>query len=734
SAHLLPPGPAAGPTALSAAPPPPAPPDTLTDLRALLDTGAVLQDRNGDGVVDFLAGRILVGPSASEAEVVAAANVAARLGFETSASDLALLGRAGSRQVQADPVVLVGTGAVDAQGVPVDGRDLTRGLAPGEGALVHLPAGGGLESGGVAVVGYDATGLLAGAAYLSGRYPSVWGVEGTVWVDAVAGVEAFVEAAGLEGAVVLDRIVVAHGEPGVARARVTVRATDAAAFERLIDAFRGAAPDSAASGEEAAPAPDTAAPRIDTAAAAPGDTAGAPPAGAGAEGAGDADQAGQDVPDSPADLVPRDVHRLDVRVVGPDGSRTVPLLPPESWETRGDAASPAGPDVDFSLADVYSVGGLYRDTNRDLVPDETAAYLSVSGADAPGPLADLATRIGLETAGVRLPLARVAGQEDDPEAEGFPVLIGTDHYRIRRLGAEGELAGRVAIVGEEGTGEPGAGGPPGASGASGRAGEGFVQLVDGVFGRGEADERRNGMVVGGADADGLAAALDWLARRAPWLWTHGKGEFRLADAATQVRRFFQVREAPGQLALALAKLGAWMDRRVEAGDPPARVEVELAALEAPEGLDELARTVVRERFPDADVTVRTWPTGFGVGDTVFVQEWELPWEVDEVRGVLRREVYPEVDGATPLRVEVRVSEPPEVRQALAAEIRAALEERGAADPEVVVLNAYKQGYSWIVDHVLPRLRGTPVGSIDVTYHTLEESEEIRWQTIAAETR
>jgi hypothetical protein len=85
-------------------------------------------------------------------------------------------------------------------------------------------------------------------------------------------------------------------------------------------------------------------------------------------------------------------------------------------------------------------------------------------------------------------------------------------------------------------------------------------------------------------------------------------------------------------------------------------------------------------------------------------------------------------------VEIRVSEPPEIRSALEEEIRRELA-AGARRPATVhVLSAYKQGYSWIVDVLLPRLRELPVAAIDFTYHTLEESEEIRWQTIAAETR
>jgi len=698
----------------------PAAAPTLHDLRSVLDTGVVIQDRNRDRVADFLEVRILLGPQPAAEDVAAAANLAARLGYETSATNLGLAGRAGTREIHRAPVILVGAGAVDAAGVAGGAAALREGLAPGQGMVAHLPPVGAFRAGALALVGYDASGLLAISAYLSGRYPGVWAPDGVVWREVAEKVETFASERDLGGGgVLLDRFVVDGSRPGVVRARVTLPVEGAEALGRAVAAFSGK-DTLAASGEGA----DRPAVEPQAAATLPPDTTVADTTVADTTEAGS--RSGRR-PTALTDLEFRALHRLDVRIQGPDSTHTVTLRPREPWEIRADGAFRAGADARFSLPDLYRVGGLFRDTNRDLVPDETAAYLSVSGSVMPGAtvsgagalgaaegaagagngllgsVVDLATRIGLETAGIRLPLARVEAQEDDPTAFGFPVLLGRNHYQIRRLEEDGKLPATEV-------------GP----------GVGFVQFVEKAFGE------RNALAVGGGDDAGFAAATDWMARRAPYLWNHGKGEYRLADAETEVRRFLQARGGAGQAALALAKLGSWMDRMAD--EPPARIEVELAALEAPEGLAAVAERVVRERFPEAEVAVRTWPTGFGVGDTVFVQDWELPWEVDEVREILARDVYPSVRPGAPAAVEVRVSEPPEIRGALEQEIREELARRGAGSATVHVLSAYKQGYSWIVDVLLPRLRGLPVGAIDLTYHTLEESEEVRWQTIAAETR
>ena len=66
------------------------PPIPSADLATLFAPGGLLQDRNGDGVIDFVNARVVLGERPSAADVSAAADVAARLGFETMAMNLPL--------------------------------------------------------------------------------------------------------------------------------------------------------------------------------------------------------------------------------------------------------------------------------------------------------------------------------------------------------------------------------------------------------------------------------------------------------------------------------------------------------------------------------------------------------------------------------------------------------------------------------------------------------------------
>ncbi len=664
-----------------------------TDLAGLFSEGRILRDLSGDGVVDALSVRIVVPDRPDATSATVAVNLAARFGFETSATSLGLVTPLSSLGTPDVPVVFVGAAVAEAAGALASASDLLDGTAPGEGLVLHLPAGSALPAGGIVLAGHDATGLLAVGDYVAGRLPEIWGVEGDGWADVADAIDGFVSArGGGPAATVVERIVVDAGRPGVSRAQARVVLSPEVDVDGVEAPLRGvgdAEPDST----EAAP------PSVET-------------------------------------LHFPDLHRLDVVLeAGPD-VRTVAVRPDEPWDTRKDGAWRPDSDTGFGLPELYEVDGLYRDTNRDLVPDEIEGYLSV-GADAdPARVGDLATRIGLEVAGLRAPLAVPARQSDDPGALGFPVVVGGEHPWLGRLLDQGDLPGW----------DPG-------------AGAGSIRLVESGF------AGRDGMVVAGGDRAGTDAALGWLAARAPYLRDADRGGYRLHDARTHARRTLQGRTAGGQAALALHKLDTWMRRLAEdgsmAGAPlppvvgdsastagqepsvgspasPSRIEVELAIETVEAGLEDVATDVVRARFPDAALDVRTWSTGFGVGDTIYARTFDLGWEVEDARALLERDVYPAVNRDSPVSVHLRVSEPPEIREALEAEIRSELVARGAPAIDVTVLSAYKQGYSWLVDDVLSRIRGldfgSGVGDIRVEYHTLQEADDVRWQTIAAETR
>ncbi|MCI0433304.1 MAG: hypothetical protein L0271_06615, partial [Gemmatimonadetes bacterium] len=647
------------------------------DLRNVFSAGWLIEDRNGDDVIDFVRGRIVLPAAATVADLVVAANIAARLGYETSGTDLDIATTdAGGPPAWNAPLVLIGANNALLARIPSPGAAAAGGLAPGEGEIRFITANAVARAGAVAITGGDATGLLAAGDWFSGRYPAVWSTRGPTFDSVAIRLGGFAAQSGAPAdSISIDRVVVRSGRPGVSRAAVTIVVTDTLAFDRLTAALRDdsssaqAVPDSARAAAQQAAA-DTTRARTRS---------------------------------RRADLLPADLHRLDVVVRSPTRADTVRITPDRPWPERDANPFAAPPSPDFSLADLFAVGGLYRDTNQDLLPDRTDAVLSVHGAHALAGLPQLALRAGLETAGMRFPFARVGGETDDPQAGGFPIVYGVDHYQTRRLLRERKLHG------------------------SPRAGEGFVEFVARAF------SGRHGLVITAGDASGLEAITGWVAGRLPYLHTWGKGQVRVDELQTDVRRFFQVRDASGQIAFALHKLDTWLDRL--AGSAIDSLAIDLDVRNAPDGLEAFIGRRVRQRFPGARVQVDAHTTGFGVGRTIFEQNISIPWEVDAFRTAFS-EVLPRFDESSRGRIEVRVSESPEVRARLTAEIRDQLGTRGIAGDafDVRVLSAYKQGYSWLYDAVLPRLRECDVQRIEIRYHTLADSREVRWQTVESPTR
>jgi hypothetical protein len=414
------------------------------------------------------------------------------------------------------------------------------------------------------------------------------------------------------------------------------------------------------------------------------------------------------------------VHAVTARLQAPDTTITVRTRPATPWESEAAPTPERSVERDVELHDLYTTDGLFQDTNHDFVPDDVAGFLSVDGAsEAPTALAALSMRLGLETAGMRFPLVRPAGVDAPPSQRGLPVFVGTDHPAVRDLQAQGRLPET----------------PLG-------AGEGALQVAPSGFAAPEAEDDAPALALHGGDAAGLRRLLDYTARGLPRLGGTGKNAFRLRRIDTDVRRFVQGKSPAGQVAAGLEKLDTWLarlDTTVARGDAPLdTIGVTLAADSLTPGLDRLIRQRVSDVYPNAAVGVATHPTGFGVGRPILDDTMQISWEGDTAWRLLRERVFPAVGPETEGTIRLRLSEGPDVRRRLERAMADSLAQRGAdtSAVDVTVLSAYKQGYSWLVDEVVPAVedQADAIERIRIRYHTLKEQDEVRWQLIHSPTR
>jgi len=414
------------------------------------------------------------------------------------------------------------------------------------------------------------------------------------------------------------------------------------------------------------------------------------------------------------------VHELAVMGGTPPVSAT--NTKPEALQPTPSAAPPgaaadsaegqaAGAPTRLDLATLYTSRGLFTGTPRMPVPSSLAARLYLPAGAAGIAMANLAARMGLEATGISLPLAAPAETAAERDVRSHAVLGGDSP--LARV-AEQKL--RSQYTGPAPAETPLA------------AGEGELRVVDDAFGR------RSAILARGDEA-GSVAALDLLSRHLPNLWDAGKQHLSIDEIRYDLHRFFSLRSGVGQAAAALYHLDRWMQ---EAGTGDAArmkdVKAEVYADLADPGLSDFVRQEIQRQWRVAapDVTVASLRAGtrccdkapalhyqgpvFHQAAPTFTEDLVIPWEGRRLLDAVRRASSGIAPGQE-VRLVARVSEGPAERRKLEEQLRDILTHAGAGAPHasVEVLCAYKQGYSWLMDEVVPALAKKPVASLRIDF-------------------
>src|SRR5262245_15308268 len=623
-------------------------------LTAIVGAHGLTRDTNGDGLDDVVAARVIVPASPTLGDAEAATNLAARLGYDTTGLTLPLVVRDSdvAQPASIGVPILVGRTNRFIQSL-IDAKTLDiAGLKPGQGLIVAVasPLGGG---DGLALVGGDDDGTVNAAVELAARLPRVWGMNG-ITLPAV-GEQALrhVRAHGVQARdAAVTSILVDSDKRGVARIalRITVPDADGPRAAKVFEELELA--------HRRGLEPRTlnftnvAATAIDIVAGA------------------------------------KAIAHTTVSRTGLNQRTLTPPIDPDELAAdspgdRGrpaDAAAGGAPARTFDLTNALSIDGWYGDAYTDLIPDRLDTTIVLGGAADSLPAAHIAARLGLETTGITLPLTRVADKVRTPEREQSPILVGRSNALIERLVKIGKA--RLDDL---------------------QPGEGAVQVVPRAFGNATAT------LVAGVDAAGTDAAAMYLARRVPYVWDNARGSISLGDAALQLNRFLQARTAAGQASQVDTELDALAadakDKTLESMD------VKLFVEQADPSLD----AYVTAKLQRAGIKVPVKVSSVGITDpvTVFDDTMQVPWEVDDFWAAFKSDVLPKVKRGSKVDLEARLSESPEIRRGLVEQARAQLAAAGAADPSVRVLSAYKQGYLWMTEQVIPALKGKGVRAIKV---------------------
>jgi hypothetical protein len=633
-------------------------------LSDLFKPGVALQDRNGDGAIDFVNARLVLPERPDPSEVAAAANIAARLGFETSAMDIPISTVRLKPDTAYEPFDggTIFVGAKSLASVELTGAALGVGtLKAGDGVVASFTAAGRPA---VAVLGGDEPGLNAAALMFAGHLPNVRDQKGPA-IDKIADeVKAFLGGKGLTAAsAVANSVFVRAGTAPLDGAERVVVSLQMASGGDVIKAQVALNQFKATSTRNPKRA-----------------------------------------------LSYDNIRSVQVRMRAP-GMGVVSVDLPRATGTEPAAAPqpPArrpggGAKENFDLSTFYSNDGALADSDNNLIPDRVDVVISADGDGTDG-IVDLGARLGLESTGIALPLAKTAKTITAPDGEPILVLAGTSHPIVDQLIRDKKWEA-----------------PPL------QPGEGLIQVVKKAFGE------KSALIVTGGDAAGVARAVKQLAETFPHIWQRGKDRPTLDDVEDEVRKFVAGRSPAGQAAIGLYKLQKLGDQLKDKQLASARVRmfVEKAA----DGFADVVRRDAASLFKVPSLNVEVQNLDVQKGRPIVTDDFEIPSEVDEFWTKLRAKVVPNLKKRPAVTVQARLSEPPEVRRQIEQQARAELIKAGADDKgtTVTILSAYKQGYSWLYDVVRPALAGKAIDRITIRFAEIGPPPGWKQQGMYAPTR
>src|ERR1700733_197096 len=185
-----------------------------TSIENIFQMGLMVQDTNDDQIADAICGHVIVPKSPSAAENTAAANFAARLGYESSALTLPLVVAATDQTGKSCPTekvnLWIGRETLAAGVATVADQEIAQ-FQIGEGGIFNV-------TGGLLIAGADPGGLLATADAYSARAPYQWSVQGEKLQGIARTINARLESQKVSATVELVGVTYQSGQPGIRRA------------------------------------------------------------------------------------------------------------------------------------------------------------------------------------------------------------------------------------------------------------------------------------------------------------------------------------------------------------------------------------------------------------------------------------------------------------------------------------------------------------------------------------
>lgn len=335
--------------------------------------------------------------------------------------------------------------------------------------------------------------------------------------------------------------------------------------------------------------------------------------------------------------------------------------------------SPRTPEVparDFDLLDFLSTRAAFSDSNGDGIADRINSKIILSPrADFPE-VHRLASRLVLQTAGGSFPLTYLDSEIEKPETLEAGLLIGEDNSLVQELLKTAKLT------------------PPELN-----ENQVLIQVVPKAF------NKSNAIAILGSDKTAMGNTLDYFSEVFPYLEVYREGTPQLKDIQAAWEEFLAGKQGSAEAYL-LNQLKDTVDRIKDKNLEHLRLTFFLPQKQAP--FKEYIETYLRASLQVQKLEIEVH--ALDDSKVVFEKSQEFSWEADEALSLLKGQLQKPLPSPSPLHIDLGLSESPEVRARLKQKILDMLADFPGKKHTVSVNSAYKQGFFWLTETILPRIQ------------------------------
>lgn len=330
----------------------------------------------------------------------------------------------------------------------------------------------------------------------------------------------------------------------------------------------------------------------------------------------------------------------------------------------------------FDLTELFTAKGVYADRNQDGLNDDLEAYVVIPKDFGGTSLASLTSRLTLETTGCSFPITIFDTEVENPKVLAAPFLVGNNLF-TRELMKNGQL--KLPAL---------------------ESYQGLIKVIPSGLGPSDLT------VVYAPNPAGLEKTLEYLGQRFPYLTDFAKGQPELSWIKDDFYKFLSGEKGAAR-AFFLKKLEETAQKLKNQALEDLEVEIFLPSVETE--YQTYLQKYLKTNFNSEKIQLTIKPGR--ESKEIFQKEKTLTWEVDDALETIQNKVLPAVTAeAGPLKISLGLSESPAMRAQVKKAVEKLLLEKNLTG-EVEVLSAYKPGFFWLTEKIVPSLKNRPVQRI-----------------------